>query len=146
MLHRSKIKTSSFLIILLLTSIAAEKPLSNRQMEILAAKKLEHYPNAPAVLGFSVYSDRAGKNCRLDVLANRNRVKGHLIMAFYALAEITPNIKRPLKNYIVCLHFNQHDRRPEFWISEAEKVRDCFIHQTLDLKTWLDQHLYQIQL
>ncbi len=146
MLHGSKIKTSSFLIILLLTSTAAEKPRSNRQMEILVAKKLEHYPNAPMVLGFSVYSDRAEKNCRLDVLTNRNRIKGHLIIAFYTLAEISLNIKKPLKNYIVCLHFNQHGRLPEFWISESEKVRDCFIHQTLDLKTWLDQHLYQIQL
>ncbi len=143
---KNKIICLILLLVFLLIPAAAQKSISNRQIQALASKRLERYPYAPKVLGFSVYSDRVGKYCRLDVHANRNRAKNHLIMAFATLAKIAPKTKQPYKQYIVSLHFNQHARLPEIWVSDARKTRECFIHQNIDLQTWLDRYLYQVQL
>ena len=90
--------------------------------------------------------ERAGLVCRLDVSTNRNRGKGHLILAFAALAKLAEQTAVPFQRFVVTLHFNQHNRLPDFWTCDAKATKACFVNNTIDLRTWLDRHVYKLQL
>jgi len=115
-------------------------------MQTIVSNQLELSHGAPQILGLSVYKERAGLVCRLDVITNRNRGKGQLILAFAALAKLAEQTTVPFQRFVVTLHSDQHNRLPDFWTCDAKATEACFVNNTIDLKTWLDRHVYQLQL
>ena len=134
------------IIIFISPCVLQSKKVSETEMQAIVSSQLERSPYAPQILGLSVYKERAGLVCRLDVSTNRNREKGHLILAFAALAKLAEQTAVPFQRFVVTLHFNQHNRLPDFWTCDAKATKARFVNNTIDLRTWLDRHVYQLQL
>ncbi len=125
---------------------AQKKSVNTRKLRVVTEKKLARHQNAPVVLGLSIYSDRTGKYCRMDIAADRVRARYQLILAFKILAETVPESQPPITKFYVGLHPDSGGQLPEFWVSNAEKTRDCFIRSSLEINSWENQFLYQIVL
>ena len=125
-----------FLLLTLPLCLLGKPQFKDAQLIAMTPNYFSRDHFSPKLFGSNIYKSGHGRVFRIDIQADRSRFDEDLIYAFTALANMGSYAKRPFKQYIVVLHFNQRDKPPKIAIGKARCSFDCFIRKFKTYQEW----------
>ena len=127
-----------FLVLMVgFTSVLMAKPkFTDQQIAAMTPQYFKRNHSAPRLTGLKIYKDGGDRVYHVEIMADRNRSSDDLSFAVSALANMGQYAKKPLKKYVVVMHYNVRGKSTDICEANARCTADYMIRKQFTYDHW----------